>query len=614
MRIKQKLVMSTLLLVVSLLLMIIFEVYNLSTMNGLIDSNSTTSKIEKSVFELRQSEKDFLVIKEQKYSKYFNEKVQSIQDQSAELKSIFDGQALDITPIQNLEKEISTYQRLFNEAVSLQERIGLDENAGLNQKLNQFASSFTKSLSDSAYQELYVFSLIQRAVSRFVMYKQENNAEHVTSLIKQLKTNQLSSDSESLLKQYQIHFNELVNLSNQLTADQGVFAQMAEVIANTDTYLQQIVAANMHEIEATSERIYIVMSILFLAIFLIAAILSIVTMRSILTPIANLREVMLKISESKDLTLRADAQGSDEVSEMAENFNTMLSQFQELIVDVDHSVSTLNGTTSELSSNALSTTQGMQKQIKETDRVVDAVAKMLDIVGEISENTADTATKAHTADQNASLGQEGVNKTINQIRELSQNLLDSENVINELETDSNNIGSVVGVIRAIAEQTNLLALNAAIEAARAGEQGRGFAVVADEVRSLATKTQASTAEIELIITSLQERTSQIVNLMDKCRTQGEMSTEQASNTGEMLQEITQDIKTILNMTTSVAAAVESQSLMANEVNEHIVSIRDITDHTALSCDKNLQLGDVVSDQAGHLTESIDVFNVKEAAN
>ena len=610
MRIKQKLIMSTLLLVVSLLLMIIFEVYNLSTMNGLIDSNSTTSKIEKSVFELRQSEKDFLALKEQKYAKYFNDKTQSIHDQSSELKSIFEGQALDIAPIENLDKEVTKYQNLFNESVALLESIGLNENEGVAQQLSKSALSFTQSLSATDYQQLHVFSLIERAASSFAMYKEQSYADRVETLMNQLKNTQLPSDSQNLLKLYQLHFSQLVLLSNKLTAEQGVLAQMAVIVVNTDTYLQQIVAANMREIEATSQRIYIVMSILFLAIFVIAAVLSIVTMRSILTPIANLREVMLKISVSKDLTLRANAQGGDEISEMAEKFNTMLGQFQDLIVDVDQSVNTLNNTTGELSSNALTTTQGMQKQIKETDMVVDAVAKMIGIVGEISENTADTATKAHMADQNAVLGQEGVDKTISQIRELSQNLLDSENVINELETDSKNIGSVVGVIREIAEQTNLLALNAAIEAARAGEQGRGFAVVADEVRSLATKTQASTAEIESIIANLQERTSQIVDLMDKCRTQGEMSTEQASNTGEMLQEITQDIKTILNMTTSVAAAVESQSEMANEVNEHIVSIRDITDDTALSCDKNLQLGDIVSEQAGQLTSSIEVFNVK----
>ncbi|MEH6445961.1 MAG: methyl-accepting chemotaxis protein, partial [Oceanospirillaceae bacterium] len=531
------------------------------------------------------------------------------------LKAIFKSQALDISPIDNLNTQISQYQKQFSILVDLQKSIGLNDAQGVTGQLQDAALSFTSSLTNNSFEQLSVFLKIKSDVNSFAMHNQQQYINLVKSNLTKLSQSQLSQPSSAALQRYQNNFNQLVELNTKLgmKSEQGVLAQLAVIIDNAETSLQQIVAANMREIAATSQRIYVVMSILFLAIFTIAVFLSIATMRSILTPIANLQGTMQKISTSKDLTLRANIDGNDEVSEMAERFNTMLSQFQELIVDVDHSVSTLHQTTGQLSSNAVATTQGMKKQIAESDMVASAVSDMVSIVGEISQNTADTAAKAQLADQNAVLGLDGVNKTINQIRELSSNLLDSEQVINELETDSKNIGTVVDVIRAIAEQTNLLALNAAIEAARAGEQGRGFAVVAGEVRSLANKTQESTTEIELIIANLQQRTSLIVDLMNKCRAQGEMSTEQASTTGDMLHEITQDIKMILSMTTSVASAVESQSEMASAVNEHIVSIRNVTDDTALSCDTNLQLSDTVSAQARQLTHSIEAFNVKEAS-
>jgi len=155
-----------------------------------------------------------------------------------------------------------------------------------------------------------------------------------------------------------------------------------------------------------------------------------------------------------------------------------------------------------------------------------------------------------------------------------------------------------------------LALNAAIEAARAGEQGRGFAVVADEVRSLASKTQHSTREIEEIIAQFQTRTTLIVNLMAQCRTQGKVSAEQAASTGSMLGEITQDVSTILDMTTSIAAAIEEQSAVAGEVNKHIVSIRDVTEQTSVSSDQNAQMSEEVSQQAGILSNSVERFVVR----
>jgi methyl-accepting chemotaxis protein len=234
---------------------------------------------------------------------------------------------------------------------------------------------------------------------------------------------------------------------------------------------------------------------------------------------------------------------------------------------------------------------------------------MVATVDEIANNTNAAASKAEATNNNAISGKEGVTQTIAKIDELSEKLRESENIVHQLAKDSDTIGSVLDVIRGIAEQTNLLALNAAIEAARAGEQGRGFAVVADEVRTLASRTQDSTQEIETIISSLQGRTKEIVSHMAICRTQGKDSADQASSAGKMLEEITQDVSTIMEMNTAIASAIQEQSTVASEVNKHVVEIRDVAEQAGQISNQNAQMSEELSQQAAVLNKEVSQFKV-----
>jgi methyl-accepting chemotaxis protein len=247
--------------------------------------------------------------------------------------------------------------------------------------------------------------------------------------------------------------------------------------------------------------------------------------------------------------------------------------------------------------------------MQQTDLVATAVTEMVATVDEIATNTREAAHKAEVTNSNAGKGKLGVEQTITQITQLSDKLLDSESVVKELEKESVTIASVLGVIRGIAEQTNLLALNAAIEAARAGEQGRGFAVVADEVRTLASRTQESTQEIETITSLLQKRTHEIVSLMAECRNQGQESVEQASSAGTMLDEITQDVALIMDMNSTIATAIQEQSTVASEVNQHVVMIRDVTIQSEHAAKKSEQMSESLTTQAQSLTREVSRFSV-----
>ena len=223
--------------------------------------------------------------------------------------------------------------------------------------------------------------------------------------------------------------------------------------------------------------------------------------------------------------------------------------------------------------------QGIKQQYSETDQVAMAVNQMAASIQEVAENTRQTAEAAHEASEETVRGKHVANETTNAIQTLAGEVQKAADVINQLEQDSNSISSVVDVIRGIAEQTNLLALNAAIEAARAGEQGRGFAVVADEVRTLASRTQESTAEIQSMIEKLQDAARLAVQVMDDSRDQVDRSVQQATNAATSLDAITNAVQTINDMSTQIATAVNQQSGVSEEINRSITTIRDVAQLT-----------------------------------
>ncbi|MBQ0724586.1 MAG: methyl-accepting chemotaxis protein, partial [Cycloclasticus sp.] len=248
----------------------------------------------------------------------------------------------------------------------------------------------------------------------------------------------------------------------------------------------------------------------------------------------------------------------------------------------------------ELSVTTVHATKDMTDQKSEIERVASAMNDMVLKVQDISTSASNAAESANQAQQQASNGLIVVEETRSAIQLLANDVQMASKVIHELETDSNQIATVLDVIRSIAEQTNLLALNAAIEAARAGEHGRGFAVVADEVRTLASRTQVATEEINLMIERLQTNTKHAVGVMSQGQQQAENGVQQVSKTSDALNEISHSVVTINKMNADISDAAKKQNAVADHINDNIVNINHLADQ---SVDSSTQISSAGSDLA-----------------
>jgi methyl-accepting chemotaxis protein len=305
--------------------------------------------------------------------------------------------------------------------------------------------------------------------------------------------------------------------------------------------------------------------------------------------------------------LRAD--GRNELAWLSSSFNGFVKQIQKIITDIRNNGESVSTVSQQLSSIVRDTEQGARAQQAETDHVVSAMREMASAVGEVAHSAAQAADAAEDAKRKANDGQRVVEQTVGAIDALALEIEQAARVVQELETDSNNIGGVLQVIKDIADQTNLLALNAAIEAARAGEQGRGFAVVADEVRTLASRTQTSTSEIQRTIEQLQTKARSAVQVMRQSRERAQNSVTQATAAGQALRDINAMIMTITEKNAQIASASEEQSTVSEEIHRNLNNISDVSTKTVELAHQASSASAQMLEVATSLRQSVDKFKV-----
>lgn len=326
--------------------------------------------------------------------------------------------------------------------------------------------------------------------------------------------------------------------------------------------------------------------------------------RFLLSQLNTLKDVMLHVEKTGDLSARVPLACKDEVGQMAAAFNAMQAGYQRVVDTVASTARQLDSGAARLASSMNDVRHGMLGQQSETDQAATAINEMSATVYHIAQHAGATRDLSKTADTLAGNGCEVVSRVQQSITGLSCGVQQTAEMIQRLAEDSQKINSVVSVIHSIAEQTNLLALNAAIEAARAGEMGRGFAVVADEVRNLAKRVQTSTDEITTMVSALQAGTRDAVDFMQESSYKADECVQQALEAGEALAQITGAVAQMRESNTQIAVAAEQQSQVAEEMNRAVVSIRDVTENTVRQTVDSATTSHELATLAGELNKAI----------
>jgi len=395
----------------------------------------------------------------------------------------------------------------------------------------------------------------------------------------------LSSQLEEAYAGMRQYRDVLVKVSALFEQKQSLRQQVDQESDVMDKIMNGLMDTQQRLARADQHSAFIQMVILTVAALLVGLFASVVISRQITSPLALTVELARRIAKG-DLTVQVKSMRRDELGDLQNAVQDMAQNLNTLVQGIGSGVTQISMSAEKLSAMSEQTSAGVRQQKIEVDQVATAMHEMASTVQEVARNTTDASAAATLADEQARHGGAVVKQATMQINELSQAIEELGDAMKVQAQDSEQIGKVIDVIKAVAEQTNLLALNAAIEAARAGEQGRGFAVVADEVRSLAQRTQDSTKEIETLILALQQGTQAAATLMVSSRQRTLDTVELAQKAEQAITQINRSIGTIQEMSLQISAAAEQQSAVADEINRSILSVRDVADQSAVASEES----------------------------
>ncbi|KJK18195.1 methyl-accepting chemotaxis protein [Pseudomonas sp. 2(2015)] len=514
----------------------------------------------------------------------------------------------NIKLLQELGQTISEYQVSINKMragykTSLAARDSMNQAAARAIELIEAINRDVLALPEGDASRLEQFRTITQAKEQLLLvrlavrsYIADISSETEQLALRQLDTalaeiaglNRQMPGEATRIKQFEsavMAYRDAVRQFRDATADiavarQEMTVQGADIVKTSDALYQ--IQLDRRDSESTQARsLQLTATLLALLVGVLAAV---IITRQITRPLRETLAVVEKIAAG-DLTHNMRVTRRDELGVLQQGIQRMGSTLRDLITGIRDGVTQIASAAEELSAVTEETSAGVNSQKVETDQVATAMHEMAATVQEVARNAEHASEAATEADGQARAGDQVVAEAISQIERLAEEVHRSTEAMGLLQQESQKIGSVMDVIKSVAEQTNLLALNAAIEAARAGEAGRGFAVVADEVRGLAQRTQKSTEEIEELVAGLQSGTQQVANVMLGSRNLTDSSVELTRKAGASLESITRTVSNIQSMNQQIAAAAEQQSAVAEQISRSILNVRDVSEQTAAASDE-----------------------------
>ncbi|MAC45607.1 MAG: chemotaxis protein [Oceanospirillum sp.] len=345
-------------------------------------------------------------------------------------------------------------------------------------------------------------------------------------------------------------------------------------------------------------------------ILAVLCVLMLFFIRSITGPINKTVQAMKDLSMGQgDLTQRLKEEGSIELVNLARYFNQFVSSIQDIMRGVSESAHRLASSSSQMAASTAAVDDSLHQQKQDAEQLASAMLQVMASVDEVTSQTVQATESTVQAAKESEQSQQIIKRNITEAQMLSRDINQAGEVISRLAEDSRNVDTVLEVIRGIAEQTNLLALNAAIEAARAGEAGRGFAVVADEVRTLSQRTQESTTEIQTIVEKLQGAAEEAVSVMGQGAQKANSAADASASAGEALSNITEEVQAIQRMNQQIAAASEEQNTTVNSINNNVMSMRDLTAGVAAESAQMAAASQDLQDLSGDMIKMIERFKI-----
>ncbi|KGY11549.1 chemotaxis protein [Vibrio tubiashii] len=541
------------------------------------------AKLEIRLLNLRRNEKDFLLRKDVKYLDRFNGNMDTFLSLESQLSNILTEQSL---PSSNqLKQDIVKYQSGFNNLVRAFEQLGLAPDANLFGQYNNELAAVKPSLTNDQLVKLFEFNT-QVLAGNFAADLIPPNAQA------------LETAAKAYIKQ-----NGIVGLKY----NEGLLGETRSLSHTVEEQFKSFSAALSEQKDATSNRISTLRMVTTGIVVLLIVVFIFQISRTINSQVALLLSTIQEVARTNNVSLRAKLDNNDELSVIGNYFNRLLDKLEQLISGTQSKSSELSRSTSSMHNELENVINQFHVQADHTNMMATSVQEMVSTISEISESTAVAVEGVQQASVNAQTGRTVVETTVKNIDQLSSTLSSSQASISDLNNHVDKIGDAVNIIQEIAEQTNLLALNAAIEAARAGEQGRGFAVVADEVRALASRTHQSTEVITNVVTSIQSQMSQVVTDIDQCTEQGSQTLEASQTLDSSLAQIINDMSNIQANSERIASAIEEQGIVMNQVSESITELNTISEGNMNSAQNCLNEVDRVSAQALEMDNAVAEF-------